>query len=184
MEQHLGSRLQFLIKELQLNQAKFASQMGCSAAFISDVIRGSKKPGADFLSNLSTTFDVSLDWLVCGRGNPPVGGTHFATIQPEIFKVSMTNLALALEASKGNQTAIDILKSKLNNETYQAEQTDLTSLNERIRFRMSEFRFLASMYNSKSPTETIEEFSYRVLSDAAKEFDSLTEDPLLRLVNM
>lgn len=182
--EHLGSRIQFLIKELKLNQAKFASQMGCSSGFLSDVIRGSKKPGADFLSNLSTTFDISLDWLVCGRGNPPIGGTHFASIQPEIFKISMVNLALALEASKGNQTAIDILKSKLNNETYQAEPTDLTSLNDRIRLRMSVFSFLASMYNSKSPTESIEEFSYRVLSDAAKEFDSLTEDPLLRWLNM
>lgn len=52
-----------------LNQSEFARQLGVSAGFVSDVVRGQKKPGAEFLYAVRATFGISVDWLLTGEGN-------------------------------------------------------------------------------------------------------------------
>lgn len=52
-----------------LNQSEFARQLGVSAGFVSDVVRGQKKPGAEFLYAVRSTFGISVDWLLTGEGN-------------------------------------------------------------------------------------------------------------------
>ena len=47
-----------------LNQSEFARQLGVSAGFVSDVVRGQKKPGAEFLYAVRATFGISVDWLL------------------------------------------------------------------------------------------------------------------------
>ena len=51
-----------------LNQSEFARQLGVSAGFVSDVVRGQKKPGAEFLYAVRATFGISVDWLLTGEG--------------------------------------------------------------------------------------------------------------------
>lgn len=183
MENNLGARLKELMTANKLNQQQLAQRLNCSPAFVSDTIRGIKKPGADFLAKASTTFNISLDWLVCGIGEPPINGTHDANIKSDLFKATSKRLLLALEASKGNIAAKNIIKSQLYKEDYILDRAELEALNLRINVKMRELEFLLSIYNSKLPHESFDDFCNRALSEAALHFDSLTTDPLIALIN-
>lgn len=45
----LGPRLGQVITHIQLSQSEFARRIGVSAGFMSEVVRGNKRPGAEFL---------------------------------------------------------------------------------------------------------------------------------------
>ena len=61
-------RVSQAIAHTGLSQAEFARQLGVSAGFVSDVVRGHKKPGAEFLHMMRSTFGISIDWLLTGEG--------------------------------------------------------------------------------------------------------------------
>lgn len=63
-----ASRLGQAITHSGLNQTDFAKEIGVSPGFVSDVVRGNKKPGAEFLHAVRTTFGISIDWLLTGEG--------------------------------------------------------------------------------------------------------------------
>ncbi|UCV16647.1 helix-turn-helix domain-containing protein [Quatrionicoccus australiensis] len=65
----LALRFAQAISHTGLNQSEFARTLGISAGFVSDVVRGQKKPGAEFLYAVRTTFGISVDWLLTGEGN-------------------------------------------------------------------------------------------------------------------
>jgi transcriptional regulator with XRE-family HTH domain len=50
----LCSRLAQVIQQSGLNQSEFSRELGVSPGFVSDVVRGQKKPGAEFLHSLKT----------------------------------------------------------------------------------------------------------------------------------
>ncbi|WP_198363196.1 helix-turn-helix domain-containing protein [Thauera sinica] len=64
----LGARLSLAILHLAISQSEFARQVGASPGFISDVVRGVKRPGAEFLFGIKQTFGISTDWLLSGDG--------------------------------------------------------------------------------------------------------------------
>jgi transcriptional regulator with XRE-family HTH domain len=64
-----GARLTQVITQTGLTQAEFARRLGASAGFVSDVARGNKKPGAEFLCAVRTIFGASVDWLLTGEGS-------------------------------------------------------------------------------------------------------------------
>ena len=64
----LASRLAQAIAQTGLNQSEFSRQLGVSAGFVSDVVRGQKKTGAEFLYAVKMTFGFSVDWLLTGEG--------------------------------------------------------------------------------------------------------------------
>ena len=70
----LASRLSQAITHSGLNQTDFAKEIGVSPGFVSDVVRGNKKPGAEFLHAVRTTFGISIDWLLTGEGTISGGG--------------------------------------------------------------------------------------------------------------
>lgn len=65
----LSLRFAQAISHTGLNQSEFSRTLGVSAGFVSDVVRGQKKPGAEFLYAVRTTFGISVDWLLTGEGN-------------------------------------------------------------------------------------------------------------------
>ena len=71
----LAARLAQAIANSGLSQTDFARQLGVSPEFISDVVRGNKKPGAEFLHAVRTSFGISIDWLLTGEGTISGGGT-------------------------------------------------------------------------------------------------------------
>lgn len=64
----LGNRLLTVIHHLHITQSECARRLKSSPGFISDVVRGKKNPGADFLFGLREAFGVSIDWLLSGDG--------------------------------------------------------------------------------------------------------------------
>ena len=63
-----ATRIGQAIAHTGLNQSEFARQLGVSAGFVSDVVRGQKKPGAEFLYAVRARFGISVDWLLTGEG--------------------------------------------------------------------------------------------------------------------
>jgi len=65
-----GTRLAQVVAAAGISQTEFARRVGASPGFISDMIRGLKKPGSDFLYRLRHIYGTSLDWLLTGEGSP------------------------------------------------------------------------------------------------------------------
>ena len=95
-----------------LNQTEFAYQMGISPGFLSDVVRGNKKPGTEFLYTLHITFGVSINWLLTGQGTQ--SGT--SPIDLQLFKTIQLQIALVQAAiERGDHHAkilLELLRSK------------------------------------------------------------------------
>lgn len=89
-----AARLAQAIAHKGLNQSEFARRLGVSAGFVSDVVRGQKKPGAEFLYAVRTTFGISIDWLLTGDGTI-TGGSG---IDLELLRTVRLQIAVARSA--------------------------------------------------------------------------------------
>jgi len=86
-----GVRLGQLMVALKLSQGEFSRRIGASPAFVSDMVRGVKKPGTEFLHKLVEAYGVGLDWLVMGKGTM-FGLTE---IDAELFRSVLMRMELA-----------------------------------------------------------------------------------------
>lgn len=101
-----AARLTQAVAHTGLNQSEFARQLGVSAGFVSDVVRGQKKPGAAVLYAVRTVFGISVDWLLTGEG-VITGG---AGIDIELLRTIRLQIAVARSAVvDGNETAKTVL---------------------------------------------------------------------------
>lgn len=64
----LPERLKQVLAHKGITQTELAKQIGMSPGFVSDVIRGNKRPGAEFFVAVRKLFCVSIDWLMTGDG--------------------------------------------------------------------------------------------------------------------
>lgn len=55
-------------KALELSQKEFSEQTGISRSYIGSVETGKQTPSFDFLMKVAKTFNISLDWLIFGKG--------------------------------------------------------------------------------------------------------------------
>jgi transcriptional regulator with XRE-family HTH domain len=88
-----------------LNQSEFARQLGVSAGFVSDVVRGQKKPGAEFLHAVRATFGISVDWLLTGEGTI-TGGSG---IDLDLLRTIRLQIAVARSAVIDSNTTAKAL---------------------------------------------------------------------------
>lgn len=121
----LASRLALVVNRSGLNQSEFARKLGVSAGFMSDVLRGQKKPGAEFLCGLSTVFSVSADWLLTGKGT--ISGA--TGIDMTFMKMIELHIALAKSAVLDNNGMAQLLlhmakEGKLSDINDSAELTE------------------------------------------------------------
>ncbi len=65
----LSERLRAIRFSLRLTQAEMADQLGVSNSFLSEIEKGKTKPGYEFLFNIYDIFDVSLNYLLKGKGD-------------------------------------------------------------------------------------------------------------------
>tara|TARA_R110001599_G_scaffold353829_1_gene599369 strand:+ start:4255 stop:4818 length:564 start_codon:yes stop_codon:yes gene_type:complete len=102
-----GTRLLWLIKSNDLTQSSFANKLSASPSFVSDLIRGIKKPGTEILIRIKKNFDVSIDWLLFGEDD------HLSKngINIELFKTISLRVDLVKAALSGNSQAKDTLKN-------------------------------------------------------------------------
>lgn len=87
----LAPRLAQAVAQTGLNQAEFARGLGVSAGFLSDVVRGQKKPGAEFLHAVRATYGISVDWLLTGEGTMK----GMSGIDLDLFRTVRLQIAVA-----------------------------------------------------------------------------------------
>lgn len=177
MTENIGSRLERFIQSQHLNQAQFAERIQCSPGFISDVVRGNKKPGADILERIHAEFHVSLNWLICGKGDP------LPDIILDDFNAIASRVELVLEAAKGNQAAINTVKSFLDNQDYLVDSQGHELLKLRVNRRLDEIRYMMALTQSRRLGESDEEFYQRALNEAVSKYNALTTDKVSSFLN-
>ena len=65
----MDKRLQQFLSAENITQAQFADEIGVARASVSHILAGRNKPGFDFITSMSQHFpDLSLEWLISGRG--------------------------------------------------------------------------------------------------------------------
>ena len=102
----LGARLALAILHLGISQSEFARRLGSSPGFVSDVVRGVKKPGAEFLFGVKQNFGISTDWLLSGVGTMHGGGG----INLDLLRTTRLQVAVAKAAIvQGDPTAKALL---------------------------------------------------------------------------
>ncbi|WP_342130040.1 helix-turn-helix domain-containing protein [Hydrogenophaga sp. OTU3427] len=90
----IPARLTQVLAYAGVNQAELARRIGASAGFVSDVLRGVKRPGVEMLMGLREAFGVSVDWLLSGEGTMTGG----AGIRHDLFRVIRLQIAVARSA--------------------------------------------------------------------------------------
>jgi len=71
---NIGDRIKQIRQMLKLTQKTFATSLGISAGFVSDIEKGKKFPGSQVLISLKKTYNINLDWLLTGDGYmEPIG---------------------------------------------------------------------------------------------------------------
>ena len=90
----LHVRLAQVLAYTGINQAELARRVGMSPGFVSDVLRGVKRPGPELLLALRKSCGVSVDWLLSGEGTM-IGG---AGIRHDLFRAIRLQVAVARAA--------------------------------------------------------------------------------------
>lgn len=63
-------RLNYLIKFNKFSKKEFAEKIGATPTFVSNMLHQGSKPSWTFLQAISESFNVNLNWLVLGEGEP------------------------------------------------------------------------------------------------------------------
>ena len=69
-ETSLGARIRTLREQRRTDQAVVAEAVGTARSHLTNIEIGRAKPGRELLVALAQYFDVSLDWLTSGAGEP------------------------------------------------------------------------------------------------------------------
>ena len=78
----MNKRLQQFLAAENISQSKFAETLGVARAGVSHVLSGRNKPGFEFLDSLARNYpDLSLEWLISGRGRM----YKFDSQEPNLF---------------------------------------------------------------------------------------------------
>lgn len=63
-------RIEYLINELKMTNAKFAEEIDVPKSVISHILTGRNKPSLDFIIKILNKFsNINSDWLLFGKGN-------------------------------------------------------------------------------------------------------------------
>lgn len=66
--QSIYERIEMLIQQRGMTKKAFCTQLAISTGNLGDWKRGKSKPGTSKLIEIAAFFDVSLDWLILGKG--------------------------------------------------------------------------------------------------------------------
>ena len=168
-----------LIAVLNISQNEFARQLGSTSAFISNMARGKSKPGLDFLHKIAETFDVSLDWLVLGKGT--LRGDQY--IDPEWLHTALLRVVLAQLAASGNVEARALGEELLGAATVHPTTTPARkALLDELASKTSHGPLLATLYNRYLPVADVNQRSKEMLRAALQQLQPSSSDPLAALL--
>jgi len=69
VEENIGSRIQRIRKHFRLTQKNFASKVGVTQAYLSEIELNKKTPSESVLLSLSNAYDIDYGWLTEGESN-------------------------------------------------------------------------------------------------------------------
>lgn len=88
----VGERIKLARKELHLQQKDVAEAIGVSASHLSEVESGKANPNAEFLKKLSEKYNISVEYIIHGRGEIFYSDGSNITDQPFDFKSDVDTL--------------------------------------------------------------------------------------------
>ncbi|NSL53544.1 helix-turn-helix domain-containing protein [Uliginosibacterium aquaticum] len=169
-----------LLAALNISQNEFARQLGSTSAFISNLARGKSRPGLDFLAKISTTFGVSLDWLVLGKGT--LRGDPF--IDPEWLHTAALRVELAMLMAAGNPEAKALVSELLGERPPALTVTPARqALLDMLAAATSRDPLVTSLYNRYLSQRDPVERARAALRAAMQQLQANSSDPLAALIN-
>jgi len=170
-----GQRLSELISDRGMKQGDFAKQINASPAFLSNIIKGVKKPGLDFLFRLVNHYGVSLDWLVLNKGRMNGG----AEINSSLLSAIAIRIELAKLASQNDLEAKKLI-NQLSGEidTEQTVSIEKKYLLEYIHQVDDHSKLLASLYNEQIEEQVQNTRLNDILESAINYFQKENKDTL------
>ena len=180
IDEDFSCRLGKLIDDLNISQNEFARQIDSTSAFVSNMIRGKSKPGLDFLQKIAECYNVSLDWLILGKGS--MYGE--ALIDSDWHNSVFLRLVLAKHIGQGNVEAQILSDELLRN--YHTSQpivsTERKQLLEQISAETNIGSSIVDLYNQFLGVSNLEKRNILALRSAIKSFQSRMNDPLADLI--
>lgn len=165
-----AARLAQVIAHTGVNQTEFARRIGASPGFISDVVRGNKKPGAEFLCAVRTVFGISVDWLLTGEG-AMTGG---AGINLELLRTIRLQIAVARAAvMESNPTASTLLILIRDGRLQETEaEPEIALYLEQLALGDPDTDLALELYNGHFWTQDVNEQHRNLLAAAIAHFEA------------
>ena len=165
-----AERLTQAIAHCKLNQTEFARQLGASSGFISDAVRGHKKPGAEFLFAMRKRFGISVDWLLTGEGT--MGGTsgiHLDLLRSIRLKIAVARSAILDENPFANALLLLIRDNRMQEA---AVNPGITQFLDRIAPLDAETDLALELYNGQIWTQDANAQQRNLLAAAIAHFEA------------
>lgn len=118
MDKHsVGIRLKSFIISQALSQKDFAKKLDFSDTYISDVVRGRVGPSVILLERINSVFNVSMEWLLTGKGPQYAEGKekgYISEIKEGLVPYGMPvhPSTLGLSVQEGQLVVLPILSEK------------------------------------------------------------------------
>lgn len=141
----LGTRLSSLLAMIGLSQSEFARRLKISQGFVSDVLRGIKKPGAEFLYAIKIEFGISVDWLLTGEGTLK-GETQIdiPLLRMIQLQISIARKAILEKDIAAKSILLLIQNNKLNEA---ASDSEIKKFLDNIEHESEDFGLAIELYN-------------------------------------
>jgi transcriptional regulator with XRE-family HTH domain len=165
-----ADRMTLVISQTGLNQSEFARRLGASAGFVSDVARGVKKPGADFLLGVRTVFEVSIDWLLTGEGSMHGGsGIDLGLLRAIRLQIAVARTAVVDQDPTAKTLLLLIREGKLQEA---ASDPALRVFLDRIAPEDGDFDLATELYNGHLWTDDSDAQRRNLLAAAIAHFEA------------
>lgn len=175
----LGTRLSSLLAMIGLSQAEFARRLKVSQGFVSDVLRGIKKPGAEFLYAIKIEFGISIDWLLTGEGTLK-GETQ---IDIPLLRMIQLQISIARKAILERDIAAKSIMLLIQNSKMKeaAADSEIKEFLDNIEHKAEDFGLAIELYNGHLLTdETLRQRN--IMASAAAYFESRTPKDRINLL--
>jgi transcriptional regulator with XRE-family HTH domain len=103
-----GERVILFRNDKNLSQQELADSIGVSRGYIGDIERNRSEPSSNFLTLLASKFNVSVDWLLTGRGE-----MHRTDTTPNLQREKYTNSKFNFKEVTGRLKKVLNIKTDL-----------------------------------------------------------------------
>lgn len=116
----MNNRIQLLLDIKDVTASKFATMIGVQPSNISHILSGRNKPSLEFISKVVQAFpDISLDWLILGKGN-----MYNQINSPTIDEISLLKKEIEKINNTKSSQQVDLFSGIINEEPPKIEKSD------------------------------------------------------------